>query len=384
MPGNQSASANHRSTRAGRIRPMEKADLEQVADLFVRTFRADRKAHRQRRIDEVASYMDQLYLQGPHSGDGVNSLVHMGPTGEIGGFLGLMKTRYTLAGSSLSTCVIGSLMAAKGAENSRVGAQLLWGLHDLDFDLIMTDSANRRSLAFGGPLKYHLLKMNCLEWVCSFQPAAMIAHKIRRRWPTAPFGLISPVQKVVDYVAVRALKSSAAFQSVDRSRCDTTTAADFAIAAQGFLRQFRLRPDWSPGEMSWLLERAEETNRDGPLIYSLVYDDHDSCIGCFAFYGKKSGAARVLQIAAAEGAWGATLECLLMKAKAMGCIGVIGQAQDALMRHLYRFPGIIFYYTGGSMARSRHDDVIREIDSNQMVVGGLAGDRWTRLSNGEF
>jgi len=369
---------------ASRVRPMERADLEKIAHLFLRTFRSDSQAGRPGEVENLAAYLDQLYLQGPHSGEGVNSLVYAGPGGDIGGFLGLHKTHYALEGRRLSTCMIGSLMSARDPVYSRAGAQLLWGLNDLEFDIVMTDSANRRSLAFTGPLKYEVMSVNCLEWTFAFKPASMVIYKVRQRWPSIPSALMRPLEKAGDYVARRAIGDKLTAPTSKRHTMQTTDSAGFATAVQSLADSFRLRPEWPFEELTWILARAEETRRHGPLNYCLVHDRSGACIGCYAFYGETGLPAKTLQILAANGCWGATLESLLHAAQEMGCIGVIGQAQDALMSHLFKFSGVIFYYTGGSFVRSKDQDVIDLVHRQGMLIGGLAGDRWTRLSSGEI
>jgi hypothetical protein len=364
---------------------MDRADLEKVAHLFLRTFRSQAQAGRPAEVENLAAYLDQLYLQGPHSAEGVNSLVYAGPGGDIGGFLGLHKTNYGLDGRRLSTCMIGSLMSSREPSYSRAGAQLLWGLNDLDFDIIMTDSANRRSLAFAGPLKYEVMSVNCLEWSFAFKPASMVAYKLRQRWPSIPGALVKPFEKAGDSVARRAVgdKLTAPLPS-KRHSMEPTDAAGFATAVQLLADSFRLRPEWPLEELSWILARAEETRRQGPLNYCLVRDAGGALIGCYAFYGDAGRPAKTLQILASDGHWGAALDSLLHTAQEMGCIGVIGQAQDALMTHLFKFSGVIFYYTGGSFVRSKDQEVIDLVHRQGMLIGGLAGDRWTRLSSGEI
>lgn len=368
---------------SSRVRPMERADLEKVAHLFLRTFRSDQQAAKPREVENLAAYLDQLYLQGPHSSEGVNSLVYAGGGGDIGGFLGLHKTNYVLDGRRLSTCMIGSLMSARESLYSRAGAQLLWGLNELEFDIVLTDSANRRSLAFSGPLKYEVMSVNCLEWTFAFKPASMVAYKLLQRWPSIPSALMRPLGNAGDYLARRAVGDKLTAPSSKRHSMEPTNSEGFAKAVQTLADSFRLRPEWPLEELTWILARAEETRRHGRLNYCLVRDRSGAYIGCYAFYGDAGRPAKTLQILAAEGGWGATLDSLLHTAQEMGCIGVIGQAQEALMSHLFKFSGVMFYYTGGSFVRSKDQDVIDLVHRQGILIGGLAGDRWTRLSSGD-
>jgi hypothetical protein len=90
----------------GRVRQLEARDLEQVACLFLRTFRRDGRARAQRVVDDVASYMRRLYLEGPYSGAGTGALAQVDGGGYLSGFLSILKSRYLLEGQQLSASVI--------------------------------------------------------------------------------------------------------------------------------------------------------------------------------------------------------------------------------------------------------------------------------------
>ncbi len=369
--------------RAG-IRPLERGDLEKTALLFLSTFYPAAAAKKGAEVERVAAYMDRVYLGGPHSGSGVNSLVYANAAGEIGGFLGMQKMRYRLDGVPLSACIVGGLMSAGGREFSRVGAQLLRAVNGLGFDLVFTDSANRRSLAFGPPLRYRILATNCLEWVYPLQPVAMTMHRLKERWPSLPFSLLRPVEFVGERLAVRIVGGKLGAPETASGRVEVADAATFAATLQTFVADFRLRPDWDEDELAWLVGCAADTHRHGRLNLRLVRDTADRPIGCFAFYGERGRPARILQIQALPKGWGPTLDHLLREAQAMGCLSVVGQAQTGLLQQLHRFPGVLFYYTGGTMIRFREATMASGLADTDILIGGLAGDRWTRLSSGEI
>ena len=373
-----------REQSSGTIRPVERNDLEKIARLFLDTFYRDRKHRKERDIERVAAYMDRLYLQGPYSADGVNSLVQVNASGDVGGFLGLQKTRYILDGQTLSGCIIGSLMSMKDPQHSRVGAQLLWALHGFDFDLILTDSANRRSLAFAAPLKYRTIAANCLEWVYPLQPASMSVQRLRERWPSAPSVLLKPAEVIGERILRKYVASKLTIPATIAGTSQITDREGFARAAQACASGFRLRPEWDRPELDWLLRCAEDTHRQGPLHYRVIHDRNGARVGCYAFYGQTGKPAKALQILAMAGSWGLVLDDFVRTAHALGCNSVVGQAHEALLPHLYRFPGMLFYYSGGCLIRTADHDLIQHVASQEILVGGLAGDRWTRLSSGEI
>ena len=54
------------------------------------------------------------------------------------------------------------------------------------------------------------------------------------------------------------------------------------------------------------------------------------------------------------------------------------------MPHIHSFPGMFLYNAGGLMVYSNRADVAERIANGELFVGGLAGDRWTRLATDQF
>jgi hypothetical protein len=368
-------------TPPGHVRPLERSDLERVAHLFLDTFRRRGQRAGDRAAEDVAAYMERLYLQGPFGEDGINALVHVGRDGAIGGFLGLLKTRYGLDGEPLTACIISTLMAD---DDGRAAPQLLRGLNSAGFDLQLTDSANRASLAFARPLKYELMLFDSLRWICAFKPTTMLVDRMRQRWPRQPLQLMMPLASATDALIGRALKTPAKRHRTTRLRSETIDAAGFAAIAPSFLSAFRLRPLWPADELRWLLDHAAEKRAGGALCFVRVVDREGKPVGCYAFHGEAGKVATVLHAFAAEPHWPMVLDDLMNTAEEMGCSGVAGQAHQAMMPHLYRYPGLIFQYAGGTMVRSARKDVMAAVRGNDVFIGGLVGDRWTRLSADEF
>ncbi|TJX42308.1 MAG: hypothetical protein E5W21_24230, partial [Mesorhizobium sp.] len=164
----------------GSVRPLAAEDLERVAALFLTKFRRRRRRLLDRAIAETAEYMRKIYLDPAGQSGESSALVQINPQGDLGGFLGVLKARYELNGAALNAAIIGPFMADPGADHGSAGPQLLRALHQGEFDLQLTDSANRVSLAFARPMKYQLLPVHCLEWTYVFRPAAMAAAALHR------------------------------------------------------------------------------------------------------------------------------------------------------------------------------------------------------------
>ncbi|MBZ9659530.1 hypothetical protein LB523_10780 [Mesorhizobium sp. ESP-6-4] len=363
----------------GSVRPLTAEDLEQVAALFLMKFR-HRRRQRDRAIAQTADYMRGLYLDGDES----KALVQINPQGRLGGFMGVLKARYELNGRALSAAIIGPFMTDSSIDHGWAGPQLLRALHQGEFDLYLTDSANRTSLAFARPMKYQLLPVHCLEWTCIFRPGAMAAAVLRRKWPGLPRLALDPCARAFDALAGRRFEPSAQHSLSQRVHREPIDAAQFAEQLPALMTDYSLRPSWKGEELPRLLALAAEKRADGPLHFGGTYDETGRMLGCYAFYGQAGGIANLLQIQASGSHWGATLDGLIAAAREMGCVGIAGQTQNRFMPQLFGHKDVFFRYAGGTMVRSRIAEVTEAVRSGDIFIGGLMGDRWTRLSSDDF
>ncbi|MDX8451568.1 hypothetical protein RFM98_02235 [Mesorhizobium sp. VK9D] len=362
----------------GSVRPLATEDLERVAALFLTKFRHRRL--RDRAIARTADYMRELYLDGGES----KALVQINPQGGLGGFMGVLKARYELNGTALNAAIIGPFMTDSNTDHGWAGPQLLRALHQSEFDLYLTDSANRTSLAFARPMKYQLLPVHCLEWTCVFRPGAMAAAVLRRKWPRLPRMALDPCARSFDALAGRRFEPPVQPSSSRRIHHEPIDAAQFAERLPILMSDYSLRPSWKNGELPRLLALAAEKRADGPLHFGGTYDEAGNMLGCHAFYGQAGGIANLLQIQASGSHWGATLDGLVAAAREMGCVGITGQTQKRFMPQLFGYQRVFFRYAGGTMVRSRNAEVAEAVRSGDIFIGGLMGDRWTRLSSDDF
>ncbi|RVA17682.1 hypothetical protein EN935_36300, partial [Mesorhizobium sp. M7D.F.Ca.US.004.03.1.1] len=308
----------------GSVRPLAAEDLESVAALFLTKFRQRRRHLLDRAIAETADYMREIYLDPAGQSGASNALVQVNRQGRLGGFLGVLKARYELNGAALNAAIIGPLMADAGTDDGSAGPQLLRALHQGEFDLQLTDSANRTSLAFARPMKYQLLPVHCLGWTCIFRPAAMAAAALHRKWPGLPRLALDPCARAFDALAKRRFELPVQASSSQRVHSEPITSAQFAERLPTLLSDYSLRPSWKDGELPRLLALAAEKRADGPLHFGGTYDETGKMLGCYAFYGQAGDIASLLQIQASGSHWRATLDGLIAAAWDMGCVGITG------------------------------------------------------------
>ena len=137
---------------AMRVRPLQEDDLEAAADLFLQRFRRVRRSPRARA--EVAASMKALYLDCPTREGEPDALVAIDAAGALAAFCGAMRARFQFDGRPATACITGTLMASPEPGHALAVVQMLRESRKLDYDFIMTDSANRASLAMCQAIGY--------------------------------------------------------------------------------------------------------------------------------------------------------------------------------------------------------------------------------------
>ena len=284
------------------VRPLEERDLEPLADLFMQRFRKARRNARSRM--EIAGYMKSLYLDYPTREGAPGSLVWVDPAGAIGAFVGGIRAGFAFQGAPLNACVSGTLMASEAPGHALAAVHLLRESRKLDYDLIVTDSANRASLAMCQAMNYQVASPDSLEWAYVFDPAGVALHKLRQRFRAPWLAALKPAAKAADLGARAVLHAAVGAPKRCEWRDEAVDAETFVDIAPRFLETFRLRPAFSHEEFIWLIEMARQRRSAGPLTLRIVYDPSGAPGAAYAAFGGKGDVVRVIHAAAAPHAWG--------------------------------------------------------------------------------
>ena len=365
-----------------RVRPLVEDDLEPLADLFQQRFRASRRSSRAR--NEIAACMKSLYLDYPTRTGDADALVAVDADGAIGAFCGGVRTSFELDGRPVNACVTGTLMASSSPGHALAAVQLLRESRKLDYDLIVTDSANRASLAMCQAMGYQVVSPDSLEWASVFEPASLALHKARQRFSAPWLNAFRPVARAADLAAAAALRAAEGAAKRSDWRDEEVDAEAFVDIAPAFSQSFRLHPTFSRSEYLWLIGMAKRRRAAGPLHLRVVYDTAGAPAAAYAAFGGRGDVARVFHAAAAPHAWGRLFDKMRESARERGCIAIHGSLKKPMMAHAYGVRGVFFYYAGGVLAYSNRPDIRRAIDAGEALLGGFAGDRWTRLASDSF
>ena len=384
LPRAKAVAAPAVRARAGalHVRALDEGDLDQVADLFLQRFRAARRSERARA--EVARRMKALYLDTPLRERALQALVAEDSSGGIGAFCGAMRMPFRFDGQPATALITGTLMASTADGHALAAVQIVRETRKLDCDLVVTDSANRASLALCQAMNYQVVSPDSLEWAVVFDPASLALHKLRQRFGFAPLAALTPLTRAVDLAAGTALRLASGAPKRANLRDEEVDAETFAEIAPRFVERFRLAPDLSHEDFLWLIAMARRRRSAGPLRLRVLYDGAGVPIAAYAAFAAKGGVCRVFHSVAAPHAWGRLFDKMRENARAWGCIGAHGPMKAPMLAHAYAVRGVFMYYAGGMLLYSKRPEIRRAVECGEAMLGGFAGDRWTELASDTF
>lgn len=365
-----------------RIRVLVEDDLEQVAELFMQSFRKARRTSRARA--EIAACMKTLYLEHPGRRGDADALVSLDNEGRVCAFSGKTRTRFQLDGMAISGCVSGTLMASPEPRHAFAAVQILREGRKLGYDLIVTDSANRASLAVCQAMNYFPVSPDSIEWLCVFEPAAYAVQRLKERVAARGMGALRPLARALDMACAGALRGFLPPAKRKDWRDEEADDAAYIAAVARLGQWFRLRPDLESEEFGWLIARARERRSSGPLHLRVLYDSNGAPAAAYAAFGGKGDTARVFHCIAAPNAWGRLFDAMREGARERGCVAVQGPLKAPMLAAAYAVRGVVFYYNCGMLVYTDRTDIRDAIKRGEAILGGFAGDRWTRLASDTF
>jgi hypothetical protein len=366
-----------------KLRELHFEDLEAVARLFLRTFRPKLAATAPPPASLIA-YLDELFLRHKLADAASPSLVAYGDVPDLMGFIGVLPLRMTIRDRPIRAAICTTLMVRDPDRNPMVAAQLMRRVINGTQDLTLGDTAIHGAQAMWERLGGRSLPLYSLGWTRVLRPAAYLLDRLGLR-AAGLATLIDPISERL----WRSVSGAGERPSLDVEPQDvriTTRDADPAHLAEVMPileKPMALRPDWSGGTLEWILAQALRREIDGPLVMKVVQGTDGTPIGAYLYYGMPGRTANVLHIATTSRGVEATLGSLLSDAHRKGMAAVKGGAQPALMSELFRHQ-CFFRYRGATVYHSRDPQVLEAIVQGNAVIGGLVGERWTKLDADSF
>lgn len=360
--------------KTGVLRPVTVADLPRVGALFRRTFRGSQAGSA-----EFGAYLHDLLFTSPHYDAEQGGLAHERSDGRIDCACLSVPIGFRVGEKRVVAQVLSAFMADPDGAAGAVEVALK--LRPKRVDLCFSDSASPVSKAHFTAVGGALVPIQGLEWSRAFRPAAFSARRAARFMPAA-LGFVPAVLAAlatpVDW-ALRALHRRFHAPDAPNSTDFEMSREEFIERAPGFVARYMVRPEWSPSELRWLLSMADGNTTLGPLRILGVRDAAGRVIGCVVYHGGPGEIARVLNVLAEERMETKVLARMFRRFEDDGVVGVVGGVQSWLIEGLADQRALTFRHRAFVCISTKHPEIVEAAVRNDIYVGGLAGEGWSRL-----
>ncbi len=353
------------------IRPLERADLPQVASLYEHVARSGSWDA----PPGLVEYFEETFFDYPWADPEIPSLVYE-DDGKISGFLGSNVRPFVFDGAPVRLAISGQLVTDPDVRTRAAGAFLLKRFLEGPQDLTITDTASDTARRIWEGLGGETMHIGSIGWARVFSPLRSVWDYKTRTGGSRVAPVVRPVLSAVDAVgslaARRALRVSAPSGSTEVLTPEALREHIGAVA-----KPYRLHPSYADSAgTKWLLEQVARVTQRGELVARLVRHADGRPLGWFVYYHRSGGIAQVLAVAAAGNALGEVLDALLADARERGAVAVQGRVEPHLLEHLSGRRAI-FHKSGYlPLIHSPRPELLHAIHSGRALLTRLAGEWW--------
>jgi hypothetical protein len=350
----------------GSMRPLERRDLPQVANLYELVVRSGSR----NAPPGLAAYFEETLLEHPWVDPEIPSLVSEGDDGEIVGFIGSHVRRIAVDSRRARLACCGQLVTDPVVRNRAVGAFLLRAYLAGPQDLTITDTASgevRRMWESMGGVTVHLASIG---WIRLFGPWRYAVSRGASPAARVAQPLSAALDAVSTRVASRALRPPAPHAVAEEL---TPEALVEQVAAAP--PSVRVRPAYDVDFLEWLFGALAAVRSRGSLVRRLVRAE-DRVLGWYVYYLQRGGVSQVVQIGGRERDMGDVLDHLFADAHSGGSIAVQGRLEPHLREPLTA-RRCLFRSTGNrSLIHSADTEITNAIAFGHSLVSRLEGEWW--------
>jgi hypothetical protein len=350
------------------IRPVERADLGGVTELYERTVRSGRPEP----PPGLVGYFERTLLDHPWADPEIPSLVYETGEGRILGFIGSHVRRLIFDGRRIRMGCAAQLVSDPEQRRLAIGARLLRSYLSGPQDLTITDGATALVHEMWVRLGGHAFHPGSISWTRLFRPGRAVGDRwLERRGSERWRRIGRAAWPLLDAPAIRITRPPvppagvAAEELVPRAVIEHQ--ADVLGAA-------RLSVDYDEPFLGWLFREMAEVRTRGTLTRRLLRRD-GRVLGWYVVYLRERGLSQVMQIAAAKGELDTVLDRLFADAWRSGAAALAGRLEPALYEPLSRRRSVL-RYSSRALFHSRDPELAAAISLGRSALTRLDGEWW--------
>jgi hypothetical protein len=353
------------------IRPLERADLPEVAKLYELVARSGANTP----PPGLAPYLERLLLDQPWADPEIPSLVHTDPDGSIVAFQGSSVRRARFDGRPIRIAYAGQLVAHPDARRRAVGALLVRAYLAGPQELTITDAATEPMRQIWMKLGGEMSHLSCIRWLRVLRPWRYAEHYMRigRRAWSKPVG--TRLLPILDAATARWGAGVFSPPPAPDVTAEPLTPAGLVEHLPIISDRVRLHVDYDERFLTWLFGELGVVIGLGTPVAHLVREPGGRVLGWYVYYLLPQGISRVLQIAAADRDVGHVLGHLLHHAWLGGTISVVGRVEPRLLAPVAG-RRCTLRYAGGALVHTRDEEILGAIASGKSLLTRLDGEWW--------
>lgn len=357
----------------GRLRPMDQADLDQVAELFSRNFRNAASFD----AEDFKAYISAVFFDPSLYSKEHGSIVYENEAGRILASVFALPMQISAHRRVYTGRLMSFLMKDREASSHAVRL-ISMQLRARNQDFCFSDTANsltRKLVLAGGG---EVLPVQSLKWRRIYRPGAHLGLKVSRKLP-AKAGRIARTLAGIGDPIIRKVESALVPENSGQARSWEIDLDRFHQLAMAYLPAYSVRPAWSRSEFDWIINQARKNTSLGQCFIREVVDGEGKNAGAYIYFLNQGGYAEVFNIIYAPGRESVAVDELLVHCDREGYVAVGGMNQPFMMPPLSEHKYVSFRHRGHFWILTRHRDIIDAIRRNDIYLGGLASEAWSRL-----
>jgi hypothetical protein len=346
------------------IRPLQRADLPQTADLFRKVLRPGSRQGN----DVFAGFLERTLLDSPTADVEIPSLVAVDEERRIIGLIGTEVRPMRMGDRRLRLVVSEHWVVDPAARTSGVGAWLLQRVLKGPQDGTFTDTANAATQKIWELLGGETLHLQCVTWIRVFRPFGSAAALAARAAPQSPATTLVRATRPLDSLMSRPRR-------VKRSggAGEQLTAATFLAAVPVVGERLGLLPDYDLALVRWLLDELGRVEADGQAVHRIVREAAGRPVGWYIYWLRPGEISHVLQIAADARHIEQVLDDLLGHARSHGSAALVGRLEPRLMEPVRR-RRCVLRMGERSLFHSRDPELLQRVRSGDTLLSRFDGE----------
>lgn len=358
------------------VRAMATDDIPAIRVLFQQVFRPNSKSCN----ENFDQYFRQLFFENPHYDPALGSVVHENERGEIDSVISILPVPYVANGQPIMGRLLCAFMMKPGG-SPRGAAELVLTMRPSEKTINFSDSASPVSLKHWEAVGGVTLSVHALQWTRVFKIASFMMKYVAQRRPMLGRWAGNSVAKFLNPLfpfppSEKAARSRATVREIAQDEASAVIPA--------LLRNYPVRPDWTENDLNWLLGLASANRAAGTLRFFAITDRANAPSGFFCCYSRSNGVVEVLNVIARSGTERDAVDAMLLHLQEEGHIAVQGRVDPRYLTALSQQPGMFFRHAANVCIATTRAEILNAVPRNDVFVGGLAGEGWSRLSTDFF